>query len=53
MAQYIIDSAHFQLVDLLSHESQELIHTIDYDTTFDVVLVDFWEPSYIPDEYGY
>ena len=30
-----------------------MLHTIDSDTSFDVVFLDFWEPGDIPDRDGY
>ena len=30
-----------------------MLHTIDFDTPFDVTLLDFWWTGYVPDRYGY
>ena len=44
---------HYQLVNLCSHEEQQLLQTIDSDTPFDVVFIDFCEPGDIPYQYRY
>ena len=52
VAQFIRACSHCQLVNSCSHETQHLLHTIDSDTLFDVVLLDFWEPGDITDRGG-
>ena len=39
--QFIIACAHYQLVNLCSCEAQQFIQTIESDTSFDVVFLDF------------
>ena len=51
--QFIRACAHCQLVNLCSHEAQQLLQTIEPDTPFDVVFIDFWEPGDIPYQDGY
>ena len=34
-----------------SHETQQLLQTIESNNPFDVVFIDFWEPGDIPDRY--
>ena len=53
VVQFIISCAHCQLVNSLSREAQQLLHTIESDTPFDVVFLDFLEPGDIPDWDGY
>ena len=53
VAQFIRACAYFQLVNLFSHEAQQSLQTIDSDTPFYVVFLDFWEPGDIPDQDGY
>ena len=52
MAQFIGVCSHFQLVNSCSHDAQQLIQTIESDTPFGVVVLDFWGPEDIPDWYG-
>ena len=51
--QFIISYANFQLVNSCYHDAQKLLHTIESDNPFYVVLLGFWEPGYIPVQYGY
>ena len=46
--QFIRVCAHCQLVNSCSHKAHQLLQTIESDTQFDVVFLDFWEPGYIP-----
>ena len=52
VAQFIRACAHFQLVYSLYHEAKQLLHAIESDAPFEVVLLEFWVPGYIPDCYG-
>ena len=52
-AQFIRAYAYCQLINLFYHEAQQLLQTIESNTTFDVVFLDFWEPGDIPDRDGY
>ena len=47
--QFIRAYENCQLVDSCSHESQQLLQTIESNTQFDMVFLDFWEPGVIPD----
>ena len=40
------------MVNSCSHDTQKLLHTIELDTPFTVVFLDFWEPEDIPDWNG-
>ena len=53
VSQVIRACSHFQLVNSLSHEAQQLLQTIESDTQFDVIFIDFGEPGDIPDRDGY
>ena len=48
--QFIRACTHFQLVNSCFCEAKHMLCKIDYDTPFDVVLLDFCEPKYIPDQ---
>ena len=50
--QFIRSCAHFQLINSCSHEAQQLLQTIESDTSFDVVFLDFWVPGGITDQDG-
>ena len=52
VAQFIIAYSHCQLVNQCSHEAQHLLQTIESDTLFDVIFIEFWEPGNIPDRDG-
>ena len=52
VSQLIRTCAHRQQVNSRSHETQQLLQTIESDTLFDVVFLDFWEPGDIPDRDG-
>ena len=47
VAQFIKSCAHSQLVNSFSHKAQTLLQTIESDTPFDVLFLDFWEPGEI------
>ena len=53
LAQFIRACVHCQLVNSCSHKSQKMLRTIESDTPFDVVFLNFWEIGDIPDRYGY
>ena len=53
LAHFIRACAHCQLVNSFSHEAQQLLKTIESDTQFDVVFLDFWESGDIPDRDGF
>ena len=53
MDQLIIACANCQLVNSYSYEAHHIIYTIDSDTPFDVVFIEFWGPWDIPDQDGY
>ena len=48
VAQFIRAYKNYQLVYSFSHEAQPLLQTVESDTKFDVVFIDFCEPRYIP-----
>ena len=50
--QFIRVCVHCQLVHSCFHEAQQLLHTIESDTPFDMVFIKFWEPGDIPDWNG-
>ena len=50
LAQFIKTCAHCQLVKSCSYESQQIICTIESDTPFDVIFLDFWVTGDIPDQ---
>ena len=52
VARFIRAYANCKLVNSFSHKSQKLLQTIDSDTLFDVVFIEFWEPGEIPDQDG-
>ena len=49
VAHFIRAYDHCKLLNSCSHEAHQLIQTIDSDTPFDVLFLDFWEPGYILD----
>ena len=51
--QFIRACKHLQLLNSYSREAQNFLHTIESDTPFDVVFLDFWETGYIQDWDGY
>ena len=50
---FIRACAYCQLVICCSREAQQLLQTIELDTPFDVVFMDFWKPGNIPYQDGY
>ena len=52
VGQFIRACSHCQLVNSFSHEAKQFLQTIDSDTPFDVVFLDFWKPGDIPDQEG-
>ena len=48
VAQFIRACKHCELVNSCSYDAQQLLHTIESNTPFDVVFLDFWEPGSIP-----
>ena len=52
-AHFITACAHCKLVNSFSPEAQQFLQTIESDTPFDEVFIDFWEPRDIPDRDGY
>ena len=48
VARFIRACAHCQLVNLFSREAQQLLQTVELDTPFEVVFIDFWETWDIP-----
>ena len=52
VTKFIIACAHCKFVNSCSHEEQYLLQTIESNTPFYVVFLDFWEPGDIPDQDG-
>ena len=52
VSQFIKSCAHYQFVSLCTREAQQMIHTIDSDTPFGLLFLDFWESGDIPDRDG-
>ena len=40
--QFITYCAHYQLVNLCSHEAHQMLHTIRPDNPFEVEFLEFW-----------
>ena len=53
VAQFIRACSHCQLVNSFYHKAKKLLKTIESDTPFYMVFIDFWEPGDIPDQDGY
>ena len=52
VAQFIRACAYFQFVNSCYHKAHQLLQTIESDTPFDVVFLEFWEPGDISYQYG-
>ena len=53
VAQFIRSCANFQLLNACYREAHQIFHTIESDTSFEVVFLDFWKAGEIPYQYGY
>ena len=49
--QFLRVFKHLQWVNSCAHESHQLLYKIESDTSFAVVLIDFWGPGGILDQY--